>query len=282
MMPYHPERVATKMQSAIAVFDIDGVIRDVGGSYRRALADTVERFTDGAFRPSMDEIDRLKGEGAWNNDWHASQELIYRHFEGQGRSREAVPLDYGELVHFFQCRYRGPNPEDPETWTGYINDEPLLVTAAYFEALTAAGVAWGFFSGATRPSALYVLTRRLGLTDPLLVAMGDAPDKPNPEGLLMVADRLTPTQLDGASVPVIYAGDTVADMQTVTRALAAAPDRPWLAVGILPPHVLGDRDRQRAYTENLVAAGADLVIERVTDLTGERIEQLLAKAPKAI
>ena len=29
---------------AIAIFDIDGVIRDVGGSYRRALADTVEEY----------------------------------------------------------------------------------------------------------------------------------------------------------------------------------------------------------------------------------------------
>ena len=32
----------------IIVFDIDGVIRDVSGSYRRALADTVEYFTNNA------------------------------------------------------------------------------------------------------------------------------------------------------------------------------------------------------------------------------------------
>ena len=60
------------------IFDIDGVIRDVSGSYRRALADTVEFFTKSAYRPTSEEIDELKAEGIWNNDWEASQELIAR------------------------------------------------------------------------------------------------------------------------------------------------------------------------------------------------------------
>lgn len=72
---------------AIAVFDIDGVIRDVGQSYRRALADTVEALTDGQFRPTMADIDAIKAEGSWNNDWLASQEFVYRFWENQGRSR---------------------------------------------------------------------------------------------------------------------------------------------------------------------------------------------------
>ena len=69
---------------AIAVFDIDGVVRDVSGSYRRAIADTVEQFTAGAYRPTPDDIDLLKSEGIWNNDWEGSQELVYRYFERQG------------------------------------------------------------------------------------------------------------------------------------------------------------------------------------------------------
>ena len=48
------------MKTAIVVFDIDGVIRDVGGSYRRAIADTVEHFTGGASRPTLTDIDALK------------------------------------------------------------------------------------------------------------------------------------------------------------------------------------------------------------------------------
>lgn len=115
---------AINLVSAIVVFDIDGVVRDVGGSYRRALADTVEKFTQGAYRPSSQEIDTLKAEGTWNNDWEASEELTYRYFEGQGVARSATHLSYEAMVVFFQSRYRGA---DPNHWTGYIRDEPLLM-----------------------------------------------------------------------------------------------------------------------------------------------------------
>jgi len=59
--------------NVIVVFDIDGVVRDVSGSYRRALADTVEHYTGGEYRPTSEDIDRLKAEGTWNNDWEGSQ-----------------------------------------------------------------------------------------------------------------------------------------------------------------------------------------------------------------
>ncbi|MEB3268957.1 MAG: TIGR01548 family HAD-type hydrolase [Leptolyngbya sp.] len=257
---------------AIAVFDIDGVIRDVGGSYRRALADTVEHFTQGAYRPSPQAIDTLKAEGIWNNDWEGAQELVYRHFEGQGQDRTTVALEFDALVDFFQRRYRGPNLSDPSQWTGYITQEPLLVQADYFTALTAAQVAWGFFSGATRGSAQYVLERRLGLAHPVLVAMEDAPGKPDPTGLFQVVDALAAT---GVTVPVIYAGDTVADMETIRQARQQRPQVDWLAVGIVPPHVNNSdaayRDR---YCQTLRQAGADTVLFKLTQLTGDRIQAL--------
>jgi HAD superfamily phosphatase len=103
-------KTLTSNGTAIIVFDIDGVVRDVGGSYRRALADTVEHFTGGAYRPSSVEIDQLKSEGVWNNDWEASQELVYRYFEAQGQKRSQIVLDYNAIVAFFQSRYRGTRP----------------------------------------------------------------------------------------------------------------------------------------------------------------------------
>jgi HAD superfamily phosphatase len=128
---------------AIAVFDIDGVLRDVSGSYQRALADTVEKFTDGQYRPTDDEIDTLKGEGLWNNDWEASQELVYRYFEQQGKPRDSLALSYEAMVDFFQSRYRGENQADPNQWTGYISQEPLLTDLAYFESLSNGGATHG-------------------------------------------------------------------------------------------------------------------------------------------
>lgn len=261
---------------AIAVFDIDGVLRDVGNSYRRALADTVEEFTGGQYRPTSEEIDQLKGEGLWNNDWEGSQELAYRYFERQGQSRDALALDYDQIVSFFQSRYRGPIAADPDQWTGYITQEPLLVDAGYFESLTRDRVLWGFFSGATQGSARFVLERRLKLTAPVLVAMEDAPGKPDPTGLLAVVDTLTQhTQLP-AHTPIIYAGDTVADMQTVVQAQATdSLQRQWLGIGVLPPHVVdGDAAYRQAYIDALEQAGAHRVISRITDLTAVYIQAL--------
>ncbi|MCU0570319.1 MAG: TIGR01548 family HAD-type hydrolase [Oculatellaceae cyanobacterium Prado106] len=265
-----------KEVNGIVVFDIDGVIRDVGNSYRRALADTVEEFTQGAFRPSQEDIDRLKGEGTWNNDWEASQEFIYRYFEGMGQGRSQLSLDYGEIVAFFQSRYRGRDLDNPDRWDGYISQEPLLLQATYLEQLTAAGILWGFFSGATRGSASYILERRLGLKSPLLVAMEDAPGKPNPTGLFQVLEKLAAMGDRSISqLPVIYVGDTVADMQTVEQARQAQPERTWIGVGILPPHALQPADYAAAYSQKLEQAGAAIVLSNVEQLTASQIQSLI-------
>lgn len=263
---------------AIVVFDIDGVIRDVSHSYRRALADTVERFTEGRYRPAMADIDTLKAEGCWNNDWEASQELIYRYFEQQGQPRSQLGLDYGAVVAFFQSRYRGPNPDDPEQWTGYICDEPLLLTVDYLEGLSQGQIAWGFFSGATRGSACYVLERRLGLRGPVLVAMEDAPGKPDPTGLFQVVERLERDYSLAPTTPVVYAGDTVADLQTVQAARQQRPDRTWIGVGVLPPHVQGSSERQASYAEVLRGAGAVTVVANIQDLRPGQVYTLVRES----
>lgn len=264
------------IETTIVVFDIDGVVRDVSGSYRRALADTVEQFTLGAYRPSQEDIDALKTEGQWNNDWEASQEMIYRYFETQGRSRQSLQSDanpvftYEELVAFFQSRYRGT---DPIHWNGYICQEPLLMEAAYLDSLTQAGIRWGFFSGATRGSAGYVLEKRLGLQTPVLVAMEDAPGKPDPTGLLHTVAQLQPSPESRS--PVVYVGDTVADMFTVKQAREQYPDRSWLGVGVIPPHAQADTEQQNTYAATLRQAGAAIVLDHVQELTPGAIDQLL-------
>lgn len=254
-----PDFNPAQTPAACVIFDIDGVIRDVGGSYRRALADTVEQFTEGAYRPTPLDIDQLKSEGIWNNDWEASQELVYRYFERVGKPHTELALDYNTLVSFFQSRYRGQN------WDGYIATEPLLLTAAYLDSLTQANLAWGFFSGATRGSAEYILKKRLGLSNPVLIAMEDAPGKPDPTGLFSTLEQLV--ESIPSTLPILYAGDTVADMYTVQKARSLKPDYQWFAVGILPPHVQTTPERQQAYAETLQAAGADRVYPNIEQLT---------------
>ncbi|MEL6440234.1 MAG: TIGR01548 family HAD-type hydrolase [Cyanobacteria bacterium J06621_8] len=257
------------MNQAIIIFDIDGVIRDVGNSYRRAIADTVEHFTDGGWRPTMSDLDNLKSEGVWNNDWEASQELTYRYFESQDKPREAVDLDYARIVEFFQERYRGKNPEQ---FNGYIAQEPLLVSTQYFEQLAANQIPYGFFSGATIGSANFVVKQRLKLEHPVLVAMEDAPSKPDPTGMFKTIKQLVG---DSELTPTFYLGDTVADMYTVVKARAIQPQRSWIGVGILPPHVQTSATRKADYAQKLMEAGAEVVLNNVEQLDLAMITDLI-------
>ena len=224
------------------------MIRDVSGSYRRALQATVEHYSDWLPTPSC--IDALKGEGRWNNDWDASLELLRRH----GAS---LPVKQ-DLIDVFSDFYFGGDPDgDPGAWTGFITDEPLLVQRDFFTALDQNGWGWGFVSGAEPPSARFVLQQRLGLANPPLIAMGDSPDKPDPTGLVQLSDSLLPHRSGGV---VAYLGDTVADVQTVLNAKTKRPDRHWISLAVSPPHLLLGSKERSAYEQQLSASGADLIL----------------------
>lgn len=263
----------TSPAQAILLFDLDGVIRDVSASYRRAISATVQHFSGWCPDPAV--IDALKGEGFWNNDWQASLELVRRHRlaapGGEGMNHHVLPT-LEEVVEVFSRYYFGADPEGPPSqWTGFIREETLLVNPEFFSALTQAGLAWGFVSGAEPPSARFLLEERLGLLDPPLVAMGDAPDKPDPTGLLRLAGHLANERgqsLGPQGPPVAYLGDTVADVQTVRRARTCCPDQRFLALGVAPPHLhpLEQLTRRRTYEQGLLDAGADYVLESTVQL----------------
>ena len=79
-----------------------------------------------------------------------------------------------------------------------------------------------------------------------------------------------------SGLPVLYAGDTVADMATIQAAKAEFPERLWLGVGILPPHVQKDTDYQNRYSQTLKQAVASTVLSNVEQLTTARIQALIA------
>ncbi len=259
------------------------MIRDVAGSYRRALAETVHHYTAAAgagWRPDPATIDALKAEGSWNNDWEASLELLRRHGCG-GPGQPPLPA-FNALVEVFSGFYFGGDPAgDPAHWQGFIGSEPLLVPPAFFAELSAARLAWGFVSGAEPPSARYVLEQRLGLPNPPLIAMGDAPDKPDPTGLLELAERLlrasTGAGLGAGAPPVAYLGDTVADVLTVVHARQACPQQHFVALAVAPPHLHGDPAARAAYEAKLRDAGADQVIASTTAVL--QVQALSAPSP---
>jgi HAD superfamily phosphatase len=299
---------------AIVLFDVDGVLRDVSGSYRRAIQATVRHYS--GWTPDPSTIDALKGEGLWNNDWEASLELLRRHRQAAAPPdraevepaaaaahdrldplppREELPElekpqelpELEELATVFGGFYFGGDPWGPPArWRGFIRDEQPLVEPAFFEALTAAGLAWGFVSGAEGPSARFLLEERLGLVAPPLVAMEDAPQKPDPTGLLALAERLAAGRnrsLGREGPPVVYVGDTVADIETVVRARRQRPDQRFLALAVAPPHLHGPErtEQRRVYEDRLRAAGADHLLRHTAQLgqaPGDLLSSLLGRA----
>jgi len=104
--------------------------------------------------------------------------------------------------------------------------------------------------------------QRLGLQNPPLIAMGDAPDKPDPEGLIRLASTLVNCSL-GSDAPLIaYLGDTVADVHTVMRAREQVPQQRWMSLAVVPPHLQnpGQSEARTHYEENLRAAGAEVIL----------------------
>ena len=249
----------------LVLFDIDGVIRDVTNSYRLAIQETVNFFC--GWRPLIEDIDSIKSEGCWNNDWDLSLEMIKRHVKKNNLSFSAPTRKI--LIECFETFYFGGDPNhDPSEWSGFIKDEKLLVERTLFADLTRQRIGWGFVSGAELPSAKFVLEQRLGLTSAPLIAMGDAPEKPDPSGLISLSSKLSQQPLGISNPPIAYIGDTVADVKTVLNARIKIPDQQFISLAISPPHLqlYSNREKRLRYEAKLLNAGADLILHSMKNL----------------
>ena len=249
----------------LILFDIDGVIRSVENSYRLSLIKTVYKYS--GWEPSYKDIDNAKNEGIWNNDWDLSLEFIER-FKKKGNLNLEIP-PREEIVKCFEEFYFGGDPsKDSKYWSGYIKNEELLVDKKFFDLLESNGIIWGFVSGAESASAKFVLEKRLGLKSPPLIAMGDAPDKPDPKGFINLSKQLLGDKLGSSNIPIGYVGDTIADINTVMNAKKEIPSQKFISFGIAPPHLHSKSrlNERNSYEKNLKDAGADLILNSINDL----------------
>ena len=69
-----PARVARREIRAV-LFDMDGVLVDVSGSYRRAILNTAAHFGRAV---TADDVQRLKDRGGFNDDWKLTYALLAR------------------------------------------------------------------------------------------------------------------------------------------------------------------------------------------------------------
>ena len=129
----------------------------------------------------------------------------------------------------------------------------------------------GIFQWSDGSLCSLVLEKRIGLDNPVLVAMEDAPDKPDPTGLFIAIAML---EEKGQMLPVVYVGDTAADIRVIKNAIEKEPTRQWRSIGVIPPHARTGDDKESQYSSNLQNVGADIVLPGMSSVTPKLLATL--------
>lgn len=222
-------RAALRPQGLL--FDLDGVIADVSGSYRRAIVLTAESL---GVRLTLGDIHAAKAEGNANNDWVLTHRLL---------DRNGVQASLSEVTARFESLYHG---EDGTP--GLCASERLIPERALLERL-AARLPLAIVTGRPRADCEFFLDR-FGLGDLFraVVCMEDAPIKPDPAPVRLALDQL------GISSAWLI-GDTPDDVNAA-RLAGVIP------IGVPPPTDEPDGATHAA----LMRAGAARVLDSLNEL----------------
>ena len=221
-----------KSKPQILIFDVDGVLVDVRGSFHKSTLDTVRHYTGKKFRPA--DILRWKNQSGYNDDWKLTTDWI---------CSLGVPVEYAEVKQQFQKFYWGANGR------GNVSLERWLITPSTLRRM-ARRAELAIFTGRTRHELHHTFERADAARHfKTIITLDDvSQSKPHPEGLLKIlAGR------EAASA--LYLGDNVDD------ALAAkAAGIPF--VGVLPR---GSAAR-RVLGSKLREFGARTILHRAADV----------------
>jgi HAD superfamily phosphatase len=222
----------------VIIFDMDGVLADVSSSYREAIKRTAEKHLGRTI--SDHEIQCLKDEGGFNNDWKLTFELIKRN------ARLNSNITYEEVKSEFQERYLGKSN------SGFISNERLILNRDVIEALSKK-YSLGITTGRPKEEAEFFL-RKNGIYDLFKTVICKEEvglnEKPDPLGIILALNEL-------AEIPsrAVYVGDTVDDMTASTSAGV-------MGLGVIPPYAA-----DKAKLENLLfSKGAKFVLRDINTL----------------
>lgn len=220
------------MNRPVLVFDMDGVLVDVTGSYRATIVETIRHFTG----LSIDHhtIQEWKNRGGYNNDW-----LLCHHYCRQA----GVDVSYETVVERFNGFFFG------EGGGGLILQEKWIPRPGLLDEL-AARYRLAIFTGRDRRELAATL-ERFGLNgrfDPVVTSEDVARGKPAPDGLLLIRRRYPASSL-------VFVGDTVDD-----AASAQAAGVPFIGVAA------ADAPRREELAAALRSGGATAVIEDINQI----------------
>lgn len=220
----HPETI---------IFDVDGVLVDVRGSFHRTTLETVRFFTKKRVTPH--DLQKWKNQSGYNDDWKLSTAWV----QSLGGKHE-----YDEVKRKFVELYWGTNGDG-----GNVQREKWLLPKPQLRRL-AARAELAIFTGRVRKELDYTL-ERCGVRQffSLIVTAEDVTKhKPHPEGLLTILNGRDPSK-------AVYVGDNVDDA-------LAAKAAGMSFVGIVSPDI--ERSRERAAL--LRKLGAKAIVSHVKDL----------------
>lgn len=216
----------------ILIFDVDGVLVDVRGTYWRSALETVRYLT--GKRVTYAELHKWKSMPGYNDDWS----MVAAWVTALGK-----PVSYEEARAAFEKFYWGSDGKP-----GNVRNERILMTPQQIKEW-ADSFELNLFTGRTRqefsfsfeswPATKYFRS---------IVTMDDAKKKPDPEGLQIILGGRDPAT-------ALYVGDNVDD------ALAAREvGMPFVA--IIAPNEHRYRERAARFRE----LGALALLPRATEL----------------
>ncbi len=217
---------------ALIIFDVDGVLVDVRGSFQKTTLETVKFFT--GKKVTRKELHGWKNKSGYNDDWKLSTAWVHS-LDGDA--------EYEEVKRKFVELYWGQNGD------GNFKNEKWLLPLATVQRL-ARRAELGIFTGRTRQELNCTLERsKCGRFFSQIVTVEAVKlPKPDPEGLLKILGDRDPGN-------ALYAGDNIDD------ALAAQAARmPF--IGVLPAR--SEERRQRA--ARLRELNALSILSSITEL----------------
>ncbi len=236
-----PKKQNSKPQPGLIIFDVDGVLVDVRGSFHRTTLETVKFFT--SKRVTGAELQKWKNQSGFNDDWKLSTAWV----QSLGGK-----FEYEEVKRKFVEFYWG------DQGSGNVSREKWLLPRAHLARL-AKRAELSIFTGRTRKELDHTLERcRVRAYFKTIVTVEDVTHpKPSPEGLLKILNGRDPQS-------AIYVGDIVDD------ALASQSAKiPFLGIAF------GSGEARRRRSELLLKLGAQAVLPDVT-----RLERWLKRWPK--
>jgi HAD superfamily phosphatase len=176
-------------QPQILIFDVDGVLVDVCGTYWRSALETVRYLT--GKRVTYAELQHWKSKPGFNDDWA----MVSAWVTSLGK-----PISYAEARAAFEKFYWGSDGKP-----GNVQNEKLLVTPRQIERW-ARRFELNLFTGRTRQEFSFTFERWPATQNfRTVITMDDVQRiKPHPEGLQKILGERDPAT-------ALYLGDNIDD-----------------------------------------------------------------------